>query len=208
MYTIWGRSDCPSNAGTQTLTQGLAATPYHNDEGGASNYMCLPNDPSFLGTVSGIVESKVVGVRYATQSEPLQNVDGQAMPCAVCSTSQSVQVMIPGRALCPPIGPPGRTWREEYRGYLMSAGDTDSNNLQKGSTDSHFRTKYICVADNAESVSSGTTSEAAIYHVHVDCSRGASLECGDYLSGIAGYNSDEQVTCVMCTLSPPPLTMG
>lgn len=210
VYTIWGKANCPTTEGTQTLTQGRAASPYHNDEGGASNYMCLPNNPSFLTMTSGIVQSEVVGVRYATQNEPLQSVDGQAMPCAVCSTSQSVQVMIPGRALCPAVGPlgTGRTWTQEYRGYLMSAGDTDSNNLQKGDDNSHFRTKYICVADDAEGISSGTTSESAIYHVHVDCTRGASLECTDFLSGISGYTSEEQVTCAVCTLSPPPPTMG
>lgn len=206
VYTIWGRTECPSNDGTQTLTQGLAASPRHSDEGGASNFMCLPNDPAFLGMTNGAINSEVVGVKYETANEPLANVDGQAVPCAVCSTTQSVQIMIPGRGLCPAEGPTSdRDWRMEYNGYLMSARDTDSNNLEKGAADSHFRTKYICVDAEAEGANAAATSEAAIYHVHVDCTTGASLECGNILSGLSGYDSEEQIPCVVCTLDPPPL---
>lgn len=200
VYTIWGSTTCPPTMGTVRLTQGLAASPYHYDEGGASNYMCLPNAPSFLKGAGNNVHSKVVGVKYATANEPLEEVDGEAMPCAVCSTTQSVQLMIPGRAVCPDNS--RQTWRQEYRGYLMSARDTDSNGLPKGDLDSHFRTKYICVDSTPEGASSGTAAEAAIYHVHVDCTNGASLQCGTSSQGIDGYNTMTQITCVVCTLTP------
>ena len=67
------------------------------------------------------------------------------MPCAVCFTTQAVQLMIPGRAVCP-----SQSWRREYSGYLMSSRDTPSSTLQSDSA--HFRTEYICVSSNATSV--------------------------------------------------------
>lgn len=189
VYTIWGKTECPS--GAQTLTRGLAASPHHDDTGGGTNYMCLPDTPSFSATDSSAqVQTKVVGVTYQTTDEPLARVNDMSMPCAVCFVNQAVQLMVPGSAICP------TNWDMEYKGYLMSAKDTPSETLQSDSSP-NFRTEYICVASNAEGVSSAANEEAGIYHVHLDCDVGVSLSCSQ-----SGYRTASQLTCSICTRPP------
>ena len=157
--------------------------------------MCLPESPTFgVSDLSAAIQASVVGVKYATAGEPLQNFDNTAVPCAVCYTTQAVQLMIPGHAVCP-----SESWRREYSGYLMSSRDTPSDTLQRDQIDNaHFRTEYICVSSNATSVPEVSVSdgEAEIYHVHLDCEAGPSLACSS-----RGYDSADQLTCALCTLN-------
>ena len=166
-----------------------------SDSGSGTNYLCLPDSPTFgVSDPSADMQTTVVGVKYKTANEPLQNLDSTAMPCAACFTTQSVQLMIPGRAVCP-----SGSWRREYGGYLMSSQDTPSDTLQANQIDNaHFRTEYICVSSDATSVPNASigNNEAEIYHVHLDCDAGLSLACSS-----RGYHTEEQLTCAVCTLN-------
>ena len=194
VFTVWGQANCPLTDGTQLLHQGRAASPLSSDSGSGTNYLCLPDSPTFgVSDPSAAKQATVVGVIYKTASEPLQRLDNTAMPCAVCFTTQAVQLMIPGRAVCP-----SQSWRREYSGYLMSSRDTPSDTLQANEMDNaHFRTEYICVSSDATTIpnTSISSNEAEIYHVHLDCEAGPSLTCSTH-----GYRTDEQLTCTVCTL--------
>ena len=48
VYTRWGRTTCPNITGTQLVYAGRAAGSWFNHKGGAANYLCLPNEPSYL----------------------------------------------------------------------------------------------------------------------------------------------------------------
>ena len=193
VFIVWGQTGCPQTPGTELLHQGRAASAPHSNSGSGANYLCLPDESDFSDLANpNTVRAKIVGVKYRTASEPLQSVDNTAMPCSVCYTTQAVQLMIPGSAVCP-----SGSWRREYGGYLMSAGDTPSETLQPNQNDAHFRTEYICVSSTAISVpgSSGSDNEAEIFHVHLDCEAGTSLVCGS-----GGYSTAQQLTCAVCTL--------
>ena len=187
VYVAWGQTECPSTAGTELLLQGLAAAAKKSDTGSGANYLCLPHTPSFDASAdfSAAQQASIVGVQYVTTNEPLQGLDGTGVPCSVCYTSRATQLMIPGRAVCP------GGWRVEYIGYLMSSRDTPSETLTADQSNSNFRSEYICVSSSAESApGSVSNDEAELYHVHLDCSVGASLEC----------SSTSQLTCAVCTL--------
>ena len=194
-FIVWGQANCPQTAGTQPLHQGRAASPRSSDSGSGTNYLCLPDSPMFGASDSNtIIQTSIVGVKYMTANEPLQRLDNTAMPCAVCFTTQAVQLMIPGRAVCP-----SQSWRREYGGYLMSSRDTPSSTLLTSQIDSaHFRTEYICVSSDATSVPDVNvgSNEAEIYHVHLDCEAGSSLACSS-----REYSTDDQLTCAVCTLN-------
>ena len=192
VYVVWGQTNCPSTPGTEQLYQGLAAAAHRYDTGSGTNYVCLPNDPSFKTSAdpSATQLAAIVGVKYATGNEPFQDLDNTSVPCSVCYTTQATQLMIPGCAVCP-----DEPWRLEYIGYLMSSRNTPSETMPSDGSDSHFRTKYICVSSNAESGSSTIINDddAELYHVHLDCEAGTSLECS---------TTSEQLTCAVCTLTP------
>ena len=193
VYTRWGRTTCPSDA--ETLTAGLAASPYHYDTGGGANYMCLPDEPQFVDPNTNVaVQTKVVGVKYKTLTEPLFELNDMAMPCAVCYTNRATQLMILGRAVCP------TNWNLEYNGYLMSAKDSPSNTLESDPDSNNFRTEFICVEDtDTEGLPAGANEEAGIYHVHIDCDAADSLNnCAS-----SGYSTASQLTCAVCTYTPP-----
>ena len=185
VYVAWGQTDCPATTGTEQLVQGLAAAALRSDMGSGTNYLCLPDSPSFVAATPARQQASVVGVEYVTANEPLQDLNGTGVPCSVCYTTQATQLMIPGRAVCP------SGWRAEYSGYLMSSRDTPSETLQTDQSDSNFRSEYICVSSTAESgPNSLSNDEAELYHVHFDCLVGASLEC----------SISSQLTCAVCTL--------
>ena len=48
VYTRWGRTTCPNVTGTQLVYAGRAAGSHYAHKGGGANYLCLPNDPSYL----------------------------------------------------------------------------------------------------------------------------------------------------------------
>ena len=188
VYVAWGQTDCPSTAQTEFIHGGLAASAFRSNIGSGANYLCLPNVPSFYASAdpSARQQASVVGVKYVTANEPLQDLDGTGVPCSVCHTIQATQLVIPGRAVCP------GGWRVEYIGYLMSSRDTRSETLIADQSDHNFRTEYICVSSAAESApGSVSNDEAELYHVHLDCMVGASLEC----------SSSSQITCAVCTLN-------
>lgn len=191
VYIHWGRNDCP---GTDTLLSiGLAASPYIGETGGGTNYVCLSNVPTFGDTNSTFVNSDIVGVQYSTTGEPLSDVDGRAVACSHCFAERSPQLMIPGTVQCP------TGWSQGYRGYLMSAGFQRSEPsvafpnavLTTNPRDAeHYRTEYICVDENPLDLGTSTPgSESLLYHVHLDCQNGPSLDC-DEPSG--------QLACVVC----------
>ena len=196
VYTAWGLSECPTTEDTVTLLQGgLMSTSPKAMLGSGANYICLPSNPTFSAATSPSSSplSRIAGVVYSTSGEVLATSHGTAAPCSVCFTTQAVQLMIPGRATCP-----GAEWRLEYRGYLMSSRDTPGQPLSTEDQDNHrFRTEYACVAAETVGIplsgSEGCDSE--LYHVHLNCEAGTSLDCST-----RGYTSAQQLTCAVCTL--------
>ena len=196
VYTAWGLSGCPQTTGTTTLEHGLMAAAQRTDTGTGTNYLCLPENPNFSNSANtnAMAQSAVVGVKYNTVNEPLQDINNMAAACSVCFTPQAVHLMIPGSAVCP-----SDSWRREYSGYLMSSRDTPSANLSPDQPNAHFRTEYVCVASNAVGIPLSSTggTDAELFHVHLDCEAGSSLDCST-----RGYSTASQLTCAICTLNP------
>ena len=178
VYTRWGKSSCPDTEGTELLYAGRMGGKDYAGHGGGSNYLCLPNNPQYLGYESGVQgDSNIYGAKYGTSGGPLSSSNYKAIPCAVCfSSNRSTHVMIPARIECP------TSWTREYYGYIMAEA------VKYGTRPS---TMYECVDHDPDTLPDvGATGwPAVLYLVEVVC------------EGIAcpPYSAEKELTCVMCT---------
>ncbi len=144
-------------------------------DAGASNYLCMPNDPEYtLPYRAGVQASSFV---YGTEYEGPPLVRGREQhdaPCAVCyiPTKHAV-LMIPAKTSCP------SEWIREYYGYLMTEHRI------------HNRTMYVCIDRSMESISGSQdhTIGGHFYHVEAHCN---GMPCPP-------YNNYKELNCVVCS---------
>ena len=181
-YVRWGRTTCPVNQSTELVYSGRAGGSRYNSGGGATNYLCMPDDPDYLQydpRVQGY--NYVYGLEYEPQSgQPFSvpNVHAHNAPCAVCmAVSRCSLLMIPAKTQCP------TSWTREYVGYLMSGAQSYS-----------LPTTYECVDKDPESVPglNGVgwgSGSGLLEHVEASCN---GMACPPYGAG-------KELTCVVCT---------
>ena len=179
-YVRWGKTTCPGNQSTKLVYSGRAGGSWWYKGGGATNYVCMPDNPDYLKYDSSVEGNNYIyGVEYRAQyRQPLKmNPDVQAhnAPCAVCmAVFRCSLLMIPGKTSCPV------SWTTEYVGYLMSAH-----------RDQYLPTTYECVDKDTESVpglNSAEWNSGVFRHVEATC------------SGMdSPYVAGRELTCVVCT---------
>jgi len=183
-FVRWGRTSCPDN-GTELVYNGYAGGSHFNKPGGAGEYLCLPRDPIW-GHHEDAVEtysSGVYGVEYELNQKTLSNFFGTNIryfsddaPCAVCRTTRSSVIMIPGRNEC--YG----GWTREYHGYLMS--DYEGHKAAS---------EFVCLDIDPEVLTGGDhaveKNGKLLYFVEARC---GSLPCPPYVNG-------RELTCVVCS---------
>ena len=175
-YVRWGKSSCPSVAGTEIIYAGRAAGTHYNVEGGGSTHLCMPEVPQYtLRYRSGVQGRSIIhGSEY---EEPIVGTHNHNVPCAVCFASTRVGVlMIPAWTSCP------TGWTREYYGYLMSEGNFPGRG----------RTSFECVDKDQDSVTGSQANQNGnlLYHVEANCVTG--LPCPP-------YNNHKELTCAVCT---------
>ena len=173
VYTRWGRPTCPDTPGTELVYAGMAGGTHYNTKGGASNHLCMPENPDYLLYQAGVQGySPVRGAEY--QTSLLNSVNNHDAPCAVClASARETVLMIPAKTQCPP------SWTLEYTGYLMTEHVT------------HYRSVFECIDKDPEWVpgSAASTDPALFYHTEATCSE---LPCPP-------YDPQKELTCVVCT---------
>ena len=178
VYTRWGRTTCPANISTQLVYAGRAAGSHYATLGGASNYLCMPNDPEY-GKYTREVQgwSTVEGVEMEGREGPLRDFHNQNVPCAVCCTQREMTLMIPAKLTCP------SGWTLEYSGYLMSSP------TKTGLSDK--RTMFECIDSSPEVVPGQPQNNAGavFYHTEASCN---GLLCPP-------YDAEKELTCVVCS---------
>ena len=134
---------------------------YFSDQGGGSNYLCLPFNPIFEKYDDADNRTTFIhGVVYQIHGGqnkifPNINIHDDNAPCEVCQAkSRGSHMMIPARNVCP------SGWTMEYKGYLMA-----EHYGHKG------RTQFICVDADAEAThgSHADTNGALLYFVEGHC---------------------------------------
>lgn len=166
---------------------GIAAGARYGTPGNGANHLCLPNDPIYGETVSGIGISRsfLYAVEYQIDSFPTRNDrEWHDLPCAVCkSPSRHSQLMMPAKNICP-----SSEWTLEYTGYLMA----------ERSYSSHMRSMYICVDGEMETIDrthgiATDRNRGLLNLVESRCvSSGGGLPCSPYIDGY-------ELTCAVCT---------
>ena len=179
VYTRWGRSDCPNTPGTRLVYAGRAGGSFFTTKGGASNYLCMPENPDYSQYTPGVQGwSPVHGAEYQTQgsysNSPFGHLLDDNVPCVVCQvTIRDTMLMIPAKTQCPD------SWIKEYAGYLMTEHFTD------------YRGTFTCIDKDANALPGGAvnTNGALFHYTEATCS---SLPCPP-------YDPQKELTCVVCT---------
>ena len=179
VYTRWGKTTCNSSEGTQLLYAGRAGGSHFGTLGGASNYLCMPDDPEYGTYTPGVQGWSIVqGTEMESRDGPLRAFHNENVPCAVCYTQRETTVMIPAKLSCP------SGWTREYSGYLMCAVN------KSGFVDK--RTMFECVDSSPDVVpdQAGDNGGGAVfYHNEASCN---GLACPPYAA-------EKELTCVVCS---------
>ncbi|KAK7492810.1 hypothetical protein BaRGS_00015948 [Batillaria attramentaria] len=168
VYVRWGRSGCPSSA--SLVYSGIVGGSYYEHAGAASNTLCLSMSPVVDGHPVPSYRAYLYGGEYQTEDSHQQDDP----PCAVCLSSGTNTVMIPGTNQCP------SGWTLEYSGHLMA-----------GEYYKPAASEYICVDRNEEDRPSGGANQNGrlLYLTVTVC---GSLPCPPYTNGTV-------VTCAVCS---------
>ncbi|XP_045194665.2 uncharacterized protein LOC123550300 [Mercenaria mercenaria] len=181
-YVRWGRTSCPKN-GTEFIYKGYMAGSDYSEDGGSSNNLCLPEDPTWSkfvdgynngGTIRGTeieLESKVSNALFGKQTV------NQDIPCAVCRSTRASHVMLPARANC------YTGWTKEYTGYVIGTLP-----VYKGKSD------FVCLDSELEFVphGAGNDEDHIVRPLEVMCGTLGSLPCPPFVNG-------RELACVVCT---------
>ena len=175
-YIRWGRTVCPSEAGTELVYEGIAAGTHYNTTGGSTTHLCLPKVPVYSNYEPGVQGySPLYGMEYEGPNTIDGNLHDHNVPCAVCyASTRSTVLMVPARNSCP-----SSSWTLEYSGYIMTARDI------------YHRSSFECVDKDAESIpgSSSDINGALFYHVEATCT---GIPCSP-------YDPQKELTCAVCT---------
>ena len=178
-YVRWGKSSCPTTPGTELVYAGRAGGNFWSIPGGGSDKLCLPDDPDYLPSTTGLNTAipsspHVYGAEYEFLAGPNVNVNQHNVPCAVCfASARGSTLMIPAKTECP------STWTREYYGYLTAERAT------------HRRSVFSCVDVAPETIgnSAGNTNGALFYYVLTTCN---GITCPP-------YGAERALSCVVCT---------
>ena len=148
---------------------GYAGGSWHDDTGGAAEYVCLPRDP--INHTYFTMDN--LGLMYGAEYHG-GSLNDQDVPCAVCrSTVYSSIVMIPARNQCYP------GWVEQYHGMLSS-----------GYHGSNASTQYVCLDAEPKAVPNGQQNNDGKWFDMVT-SKCGSLPCPP-------YTDNALLSCVVC----------
>ncbi len=176
MYTRWGRTECPS--GATVLYVGFVGGSWHNDVGGLSNPICLPDVPVYIETEQAPIYSQIYSTEYESRDKVFDiDTDDYDIPCVVCTAPRTSTIMIPATPNCPS----GVTL--EYSGYLMASSHNHNH-----------PTDAICVDSNPETVLGSEENEdgALLYFVVADCHT-SFMPCDPYKNFVP-------MSCAVCSL--------
>ena len=174
VYIRWGHNSCP-DGGAQLVYAGRAGGSDHRHKGGGGNPQCLPLDPKFYKTISGIQNwAYMYGAEYEQTNSLVANSHSTDVTCAVCYVpTRNALYMIPAKYTCP------SGWTREYFGYLMSEYYN------------HHRSQFSCVDHSLTPIigSSHDHNGFLFYTVEGVC---GSLPCPP-------YSRDKELSCAVCT---------
>ena len=167
-FIHWGSSQC-SNA-SQLVYSGVVGGSSHTSTGAASNYLCLTMSPVFSDHEVSSYKANLYGSEYQTYDS---HQDKDAV-CAVCRSTYSTTVMIPGTNVCT------EGWRLQYSGFLMAGRDIHA-----------AASEYVCVDSRLENSARGNEDENGVlfYYTITHC---GSLPCTPYVN-------NKVVTCAVCS---------
>ncbi|KAK7094615.1 uncharacterized protein [Littorina saxatilis] len=169
-FVHWGSSTC-SNL-SHTVYSGVVGGSWYDHRGAATNYLCLTMSPVFSD--HAVPSINALQLLYGGEYTTSDSHHDKDPVCAVCQSTLSATVMIPGTNVCTP------GWHLQYSGFLMA-----------GQNDHAAGSEYICVDSRLENTVHGDASEDGklLYYTVTRC---GSLPCTPYVN-------NKVVTCAVCS---------
>ncbi|KAL8590484.1 hypothetical protein ACOMHN_011697 [Nucella lapillus] len=167
-FVHWGSHACRGSS--QTVYAGVVGGSHHTHSGAAADFLCLTLEPRFKNVVAGRTYTLLYGGEYET-NDSHQDMDPD---CAVCHTSHSSTIMVPGTDRC------ASGWTLQYSGYLMA-----------GYYGHQGASQFVCVDALLESRagSKDNYNGHLLYYTRTAC---GSLPCLPYVN-------NKVVTCAVCS---------
>ncbi|GFR01687.1 uncharacterized protein TNCT_248011 [Trichonephila clavata] len=182
-YVRWGSKECPNSPMIFKLDTGHMAATSNRGTGGASDYLCLPQNPVYpeeKPAFGNDASTFVTGVKYGLLDDhPFTDHNaryfyGKGVPCATCHlTNRTLVHVFPAEDVCP------EDWIYEYSGYLMAG--------------SNLPGAHICVNDAPEAYEENIEEQQAhsLTLVHIS-------EMNEGLPK-PPYEKKAAVKCIVCS---------
>ncbi|GFU03152.1 uncharacterized protein TNCV_2720651 [Trichonephila clavipes] len=189
-YIRWGQTKC-SNPETETTVVGVMATSEIIQDGGSSQFICSPLDPTIVDPTSYFpgypgdheVEDnlKVCPIRYVGELKRFKSMFMKQIACVRCRAGLRTSVLVKmADKTCP-----SDKWTKEYEGYLMAPGQASS----KG--------EYVCMdKDMIQPV--GEVKFGNPDNSHWPEVQEVAIECGSL--PCKPYDANRPIPCVVCTI--------
>ena len=181
-YIRWGKSSCPSIAGTQLVYAGRASgSVFNSPGGGGGEILCLPLDPDYINNArssSASYYSTLHGAEYDTFNGPQSNLANHNVACAVClASTRAAMTMVPAKTQCP------SSWTREYYGYLMAERENGASFVQSS---------YTCVDVNPDTVAGEARDTSGTHFTYVIATCNDGIPCPQYVA-------NRVLSCAVCT---------
>ncbi|GFQ63775.1 uncharacterized protein TNCT_349931, partial [Trichonephila clavata] len=189
-YIRWGQTKC-SNPETEPTVVGVMATSEIIQDGGSSQFLCSPLDPTIVDPTTyfpgypGDIEVednlKVCPIRYIGELKRFKSMFMKQIACVRCRAGLRTTVLVKAAdKTCP-----SDKWTKEYEGYLMAPGQTSN----KG--------EYVCMdKDMIQPV--GEVKFGNPDNSHWPEIQEVAIECGSL--PCKPYDANKPIPCVVCTI--------
>lgn len=189
-YIRWGQTQCSSSETAATVV-GVITTSEIVQDGGSSQFICSPLDPTIVDPTSyfpgypGDIEPednlKVCPIRYIGELKRFKSMFMKQIACVRCRAGLRTTVLVKvADKSCP-----SDKWTKEYEGYLMAPGQKSN----KG--------EYICMdKDMIQPV--GTVKFGSPEDSHWPEIQEVAIECGSL--PCKPYEANKPIPCVVCTV--------
>ena len=169
-YVRWGKSSCPSVAGTQLVYAGRASgAAFNSPGGGGGEILCLPLNPDYISnsqSTNASFYSTLHGAEYDTANGPHDSLFNHNVACVVClASTRSAMTMVPAKTQCP------SSWTREYYGYLMAERENDVEFAQSS---------FTCVDISPETIAGEAGDSRGTHFTYILATCNDGIPCPPY----------------------------
>jgi len=178
VYTQWGSTNC-TTSNTLLIYSGYTSVSPSSDKGGGSNYLCLPEKPTYMKKhpSRSSISAQIDGAKYgSTFSKVNSNMQRKVIQCSVCQIEQrTTTLMLPASNECP------KDYVVLYTGYLSTQVSLS-------------RTQFICIDNSTVPTILASNTRIQVSELELTIVS----ECNILPCGKEKYIQNALISCIVC----------